>query len=907
MKKKYVYFFGDGQAEGNASMKDLLGGKGANIAEMTNIGLPVPPGFTISSEACRFYFQHSGNLPKELEAQVRSAMAKMEKAMGMRFGDPKNPLLVSIRSGSRFSMPGMMDTVLNLGLNEKTVRGLAGRTGDERFAFDCYRRFIQMYGDVVCGVSKEVFHKLFDSVKWRKGVKSDIELTSEDLKGIVKLYMAEIGKKHILPSDPDKQLWGSIKAVFDSWHNPRAVFYRKIHGISDHWGTAVNIQAMVYGNMGDDCATGVAFTRDPASGERSVFGEYLRNAQGEDVVAGVRTPQPLSKGKDTSLPSLEEEMPELYEQLMNIFQKLERHYTDMQDVEFTIQKGKLYILQTRTGKRTGFAAVKIASDMVREKLIDEKEAVVRVEPDHLVQLLAPVFKPEEKEKAIKGGVLLGKGLNAGPGAASGKVALSAEKVVELSKQEAPVILVRHETSPEDIAGMKNAEGILTEKGGMTSHAAVVARGMGKSCIVGCEGMVVNYEKRCLRFGKRVIKEGDFISIDGTTGEVMQGRLPTIDSEIERVLIKKSLKPDDSSVYKNFVWLMSLADRIRTLGVRTNADTPKDAKTARSFGAQGIGLARTEHMFFGKDRIVAVREMILSNTRMEREKALAKILPMQREDFKKIFREMDGLPVTIRLLDPPLHEFLPQGRSQIEEVAEEMGLDAKKIAEKVRALHETNPMLGHRGCRLGITYPEIYRMQVRAIFEAACAVTDVNVMPEVMIPLVGSLGEFIKLKDLVSEEAEAVMKKKRRKVRYTIGTMIEVPRACLIASEIGKEADFFSFGTNDLTQMTYGFSRDDAGKFLPSLIESGILRGDPFQSVDPHGVGRLVKMGVKEGREHNPKLKVGVCGEHGGDPDSIRFFHYVGLDYVSCSPYRVPVARLAAAHAVLKGENPDEKD
>ncbi len=909
MKEKYVYFFGDGRAEGSASLKDILGGKGANLAEMTNIGLPVPPGFTISSDACRFYFQHPDRLPEELSAEVERATAKIEKAMGMKFGDPKNPLLVSIRSGSRFSMPGMMDTVLNLGLNEETVRGLAERSGDERFAFDCYRRLIQMYGDVVCGVSKEILHRIFDSVKEKKGVKSDIGLTAEDLKWVVNLSIAEIEKKHTFPRDPREQLWGAITAVFASWNNPRAVFYRKINGISDHWGTAVNVQAMVYGNLGNDCATGVAFTRDPATGEPSVFGEYLRNAQGEDVVAGIRTPQPLSKGKDTSLPSLEEEMPDLYEQLVNIFQKLEHHYKDMQDIEFTIQKGKLYILQTRTGKRTGFSAVKIAFDMVEEKLIDEKEAVLRVEPDQLVQLLAPVFKPEEKEKALKGGALLGKGKNAGPGAASGRVALSAEHVILLSEEKEPVVLVRDETSPEDIAGMKTAGGILTARGGMTSHAAVVARGMGKSCVVGCETMVVDYERKCLRFGERIIKEGDFISIDGTTGEVMQGKLPSIPSEIVRVLIEKSLKPEDSSIYKDFSRLMSLADRIRRLGVRTNADTPLDAKIARSFGAHGIGLARTEHMFFGKDRIIAVREMILSNTLGERKKALARILPMQREDFKGIFREMDGLPVTIRLLDPPLHEFLPNERSQIEELAFKMGIDADKISEKVHALHETNPMLGHRGCRLGITYPEIYKMQVRAIFEAACdvAAENVNVIPEIMIPLVGSLGEFTMMKVLVVEEANAVMEEKRRTLRYTVGTMMEVPRACLIASEIGKEADFFSFGTNDLTQMTYGFSRDDAGKFLPSLIDSDILRRDPFQSVDTHGVGRLVKMGVEEGKEHNPTLKVGVCGEHGGDPDSIRFFHYAGLDYVSCSPYRVPVARLAAAHAVLKGENPDEED
>ncbi|MEW5806873.1 MAG: pyruvate, phosphate dikinase [Acidobacteriota bacterium] len=907
--KKFCYFFGGGSAEGNAGMKDILGGKGANIAEMTNLGIPVPPGFTISSEACRHYFQNNGRLPDGLEEEVRKNTARIEKLQGLRFGDELKPLIVSIRSGSKFSMPGMMDTVLNLGLNEKTVRGLAKLTGNERFAYDCYRRFIQMYGEVVLGIHKEKFSKILQEAKDKRGIINDFNLTADDWKNIVKLYIAEIAKSREFPDKPNDQLWGAIVAVFESWNNPRAKFYRKIHGISDHWGTAVNVQVMVFGNMGNNSATGVAFTRDPATGEERFFGEYLKNAQGEDVVAGIRTPQPLAKEKDSNLISLEEEMPEIYADLLKIYRRLEDHYRDMQDIEFTIQEGKLFILQTRTGKRTGFASVRIAVDMVRKGLITEEEAVLRVEPDQIIHLLAPVFKPEEKEAAIKGGRALGKGLNAGPGASSGRVALSAEKVIEMSRDGDSVILVRVETSPEDIAGMKNAKGILTARGGMTSHAAVVARGMGKSCVVGCGKMVVDYENRKIRFDNIILKEGDYISIDGMTGEVIQGELSTIPSEIMRVLVEKSIRPEESDIYQHFALLMSWADRRRKLGVRANADTPFDAKIARSFGAEGIGLARTEHMFFGKDRILAVREMILSDTKEERERALGKILPMQRDDFKEIFREMNGLPVTIRLLDPPLHEFLPHEESQIEEVASEMEVAVEKLREKVHSLHEMNPMLGHRGCRLGITFPEIYRMQVRAIIEAACltATEGVNVIPEIMIPLVGITSEFKMLRELIDDVARETMRREGKKIEYRVGTMMEIPRACLVASEIGEEADFFSFGTNDLTQMTFGFSRDDAGVFLPEFVELSILKKDPFQHIDTEGVGRLVRIGAEEGRKQKPSLKIGVCGEHGGDPDSIHFFHFAGLDYVSCSPYRVPVARLAAAHAALKGEYPEEKD
>ncbi len=907
--KKFVYFFGEGNADGNASMRDLLGGKGANLAEMTRLGIPVPPGFTITSEACRYYFSHKGKLPEELEEQVQEAIRRLERIMGARFGDESNPLLISIRSGSKFSMPGMMDTVLNLGLNKKTIKGLIKQTGDERFSYDCYRRFIHMYSDVVLGIKKEVHAKILEDKKKSIGAVHDIDMNSENLKEIIGLFLKETEKEKKFPEEPEEQLWGAIKAVFASWDIPRAKFYRKVHGISDHWGTAANVQAMVYGNMGNNSATGVVFTRNPANGSKRFFGEYLKNAQGEDVVAGIRTPQPISKDKSKKMASLEEEMPALYKQLEEIGQKLEIHYQEMQDIEFTIQNGKLFILQTRNGKRTGFAAVKIAVDMVHENLINEEEAVKRVEPEQLLHLLAPVFEPKLKENTLREGKLLAQGLNAGPGAASGKIALSAEKAVEFSNEGSSTILVRVETSPEDIAGMKAASGILTSRGGMTSHAAVVARGMGKSCIVGCSKMQIDYEKRKIIFGDVELKEGDGISIDGTKGEVITGILPTIPSDIIRVLIEKTLKAENSEIYQYFENLISWADRFRKLGVRTNADTPNDASIAKSFGAEGIGLARTEHMFFGKDRIIAMRKMILSSTQEEREHALNKLLPMQKEDFIGLFKAMEGLPVTIRLLDPPLHEFLPKEEFQISEVAKEMRVPVSRIKKKIQELHEFNPMLGHRGCRLGITYPEIYKMQAKAIFEAASTLAskEIQVTPEIMIPLVGTLGEFQITKSFIDNIANEVQEETGTKIQYKVGTMIEIPRACLIASDIGRQADFFSFGTNDLTQMTFGFSRDDAGVFLKEFNEKGILKKDPFQTVDNVGVGRLIRMGVSEGKKHKSNLKIGVCGEHGGDPESIRFFHFAGLDYVSCSPYRVPIARLAAAHAALGGETVEEKD
>jgi pyruvate,orthophosphate dikinase len=909
MEKKFVYFFGDGKADGDAAMRDLLGGKGANLAEMTRLGIPVPPGFTITSEACRYYFSHGGKMPEELEKQVEEALMRLEELMGARFGDPSNPLLISIRSGSKFSMPGMMDTVLNLGLNNQTIQGLIKQTKNKRFSYDSYRRFISMYGDVVLGIEKKLFSDILEGKKKSKAVTYDIELNEEDLREITDFFLRETEKEKKIPEDPKGQLWEAIKAVFASWNIPRAKFYRKVHGISDHWGTAANVQTMVYGNRGDDCATGVVFTRNPANGEKLFYGEYLKNAQGEDVVAGIRTPLPICKSEKEAETSLEEEMPELYDQLYQFCKKLEDHYKEMQDIEFTIQNGKLFILQTRNGKRTGIAALKIAIDMVEEGMISKEEAVQRVEAGQLLQLLAPVFETKLREKTLKEGNLLGRGLNAGPGAASGKITLTAEKAVEFSKTGSAVILVREETSPEDIAGMKAASGILTSRGGMTSHAAVVARGMGKSCIVGCTGMQVNYDKGTILFGDVSLKEGDGISIDGTTGEVMLGLLPTISSDVIRVLIEESLKPEDSEMYQYFEKFMTWVDQYRKLGVRTNADTPEDARIARGFGAEGIGLARTEHMFFGKDRITAMREMILSSNQEERERALMKLLPIQRGDFSGIFQAMEELPVTIRLLDPPLHEFLPKEKDQINEVAREMGVPASRIRAKIKELHEFNPMLGHRGCRLGITYPEVYRMQAKGIFEAASSLLaqGIKVVPEVMIPLVGTLGEFQKSKSYIDDVAEEVQKATGIKIEYKVGTMMEIPRACLIATEIGREADFFSFGTNDLTQMTFGFSRDDAGVFLAEFIEKGILKRDPFQTLDDTGVGRLVRMGVNEGRKDKPELKIGICGEHGGDPDSIRFFHFAGLDYVSCSPYRVPIARLAAAHAALGTETPEEKD
>ncbi|MGB9698919.1 MAG: pyruvate, phosphate dikinase [Thermodesulfobacteriota bacterium] len=905
MAKKYVYFFGAGKAEGNSQMRNLLGGKGCDLAEMTNLKIPVPPGFTITTEVCTAYYQNKKKYPPGLKEQVEKGLRKIEKVMGAKFGDPQNPLLLSVRSGARVSMPGMMDTILNLGLNDQTVQGLIANSRDERFAYDSYRRFIQMYSDVVLGVSREKMEERISEKKKQKGVTLDIELSAEDWKELVaefkEIVKQETGKS--FPDDPQKQLWGAISAVFESWNNPRAITYRQLNKIPDDWGTAVNVQAMVFGNMGGESATGVAFTRDPATGEKVFFGEFLPNAQGEDVVAGIRTPQPLNLARktDPALVSMEELLPKAYKELVQIKEKLEKHFKDMQDIEFTVQQGKLWMLQTRTGKRTAFAALRIAVDMVEEKLIDKKTAVQRIDPDSLNQLLAPIFDPQAKAEAIKVGRRLARGLNAGPGAACGRAVFSPEKAMELKKQGEKSILVRVETSPEDIHGMNAAEGILTSRGGMTSHAALVARGMGKPCIVGCGALNIDYPTASMEVNGRVIKEGDFISIDGTTGEVLEGQIPTSSSEIVQVLIEKKIAPQDSLLYQQFAKLMSWADEIADLGVRTNADTPRDATAARQFGATGIGLCRTEHMFFEKERIAAVREMILADTAEERRRALAKILPMQKNDFVAIFEAMNGFPVIIRTLDPPLHEFLPHTDQEIAELAQEMGVDFKKLKERAESLKEANPMLGHRGCRLGISHPEITEMQARAIFEAACEVAQrgVKVIPEVMIPLVGHVNELRAQREIVDRVAKEVIAQTKTKIKYMVGTMIELPRAAITADQIATVADFFSYGTNDLTQTVFGLSRDDAGKFLPFYRETGILDFDPFVSIDREGVGEAMRIGVEKGRKANPKLEVGICGEHGGDPSSIEFCQIIGLDYVSCSPYRVPIARLAAAQAALK--------
>jgi pyruvate, orthophosphate dikinase len=903
-REKYVYYFGDGHAEGNAKMKEVLGGKGAGLAEMTNIGVPVPPGFTISTGVCTYFYDHGKTYPPELKAAVAENLARVEESVGRKFGDPQKPLLVSVRSGARASMPGMMDTILNLGLSDETVKGLASSSGDERFALDSYRRFIQMYSDVVLEIDREHFeHELF-ALRDRAGVKTDAEIPAEGLRELVATYKKivsdRLGKE--FPQDVHEQLWGAIGAVFNSWNNQRAITYRKLNQIPDDWGTAVNVQSMVFGNMGDDCATGVAFTRNPSTGEKKFFGEYLPNAQGEDVVAGIRTPLPISRAQAVEgEKSLEETFPDVYAQLVDVYHKLEGHYRDMQDIEFTIQSRKLYLLQTRTGKRTGFAAVTIACEMVDEGLISQTEAVERVEANQIIQLLAPVFDVKEKGKALNGGRLLGRGLPAGPGAATGRIAFNAENAVKMAKDD-PVILVRIETSPEDIAGMHSAAGILTTRGGLTSHAAVVARGMGRPCVVGAGALRVDYSKGELRSeGHEPLEEGDWLSIDGTTGEVIGGKLATRPSEVVQVLLEGSMKPEESHTYRNFDRLLKWADEIRTLGIRTNADTPNDARVARLFGAQGIGLCRTEHMFFAEERILRVREMILARDEKGRRRALDELLPFQKGDFVGIFRELAGMPVTVRLLDPPLHEFLPHTESQISSVAREMNWGFVELRNKVAQLHEQNPMLGHRGCRLGITYPEIYEMQVRAIFQAACEVKKdgVDVHPEIMIPLVGTVKELQLTGESVRRVAAEVMKEEGVEVDFLVGTMIEIPRAALIAEKLGETAEFFSFGTNDLTQMTFGYSRDDAGSFLPEYVEKKILPRDPFESIDQDGVGQLLRLGTERGRSANEKLKVGVCGEHGGDPESIRFFRSVGLNYVSCSPYRVPVARLAAAQAELE--------
>lgn len=901
--QKYVYFFGGKKAEGKAEMKALLGGKGANLAEMVNIGLPVPAGFTITTEVCTYYYKNNHKYPKELKAQVLAALKKVEKEMGAVFGDPKNPLLVSVRSGARASMPGMMDTILNLGLNDVTVQGLIEKTNNPRFAYDSYRRFVQMYGDVVLGLKPKDKHEhdpfevIIENKKLAKGVKLDTELTADDLKELVAEFKTAIKEKtgHDFPDNPMEQLWGAIGAVFGSWMNERAIVYRKLNNIPEWWGTAVNVQSMVFGNMGEDSGTGVAFTRDPATGENVFYGEYLFNAQGEDVVAGIRTPHPISE--------LAKENPSLYKQLDNIRKILEKHYKDMMDIEFTIQQGKLWMLQCRVGKRTGFAAIKMAVDMVKERLISKEEAILRIEPNQLNQLLRPIFDADEKRKAVESGKLIAKGLNAGPGAASGKVALSAQDAEEMAKNGDKVILVRIETSPEDIKGMNAAEGILTARGGMTSHAALVARQMGKVCVAGCGALKINYADRSITVEGRDdvhIKEGDYISIDGSTGEVILGKLETKPSEVIQVLITKTLDPKDSPTFQTYNSLMNWADSIRRLKVRTNADQPDQASNAIAFGAEGIGLCRTEHMFFGENRIMSVRKMIVADTVEERKAALAELLPLQREDFEGIFRVMKGYPVTIRTLDPPLHEFLPHTEREINELAQALGISYETLKAKIDSLHEFNPMLGFRGCRLGVLYPEITEMQARAIIEAAINVMNegIKVKPEIMIPLVGHVNEFKLQEDIVRRVANDVMKEKGKKIDYLVGTMIELPRAAVTADEIATRAEFFSFGTNDLTQTTFGLSRDDAGKFLPLYVAQEILPADPFETIDQQGVGKLVEMGTKLGRSSRPNLKVGICGEHGGEPASVEFCHRTGLDYVSCSPFRVPIARLAAARAVL---------
>ncbi len=874
-KKKFVYFFGGGRAEGDAGMKSLLGGKGANLAEMTNLGIPVPPGFTITTETCAQFYELGKKWPAGLTEQVQTNLAKLEKTMGAKLGSRENPLLVSVRSGAAVSMPGMMDTVLNLGLNSEVVQGLIIKTENERFAWDSYRRFIQMFGNVVMGVSHEEFEHVLDQKKKHVGAKQDTDLNPNDLKDIVrqykKLYQEKTGEE--FPSDPKTQLAKAIDAVFSSWHNARANKYRELHNIRGLLGTAVNVQAMVFGNMGDSSGTGVCFTRDPSTGENKFYGEFLINAQGEDVVAGIRTPEPLDR--------LKSKMPEVYKSLCKFRERLEKHYRDMQDIEFTIQEGKLYILQTRNGKRTAHAAVRIAVEMVKEKMINQQTALLRVQPSQLDQLLHPTFDPKQKKEKIA------KGLPASPGAATGKVVFTAEDAEEWNQRGEKVILVRIETSPEDIGGMHAAEGILTARGGMTSHAAVVARGMGKCCVAGCGDILIDYDLKQFKAGNATIKEGDFISLDGSLGEVYRGQAATIEPELSG----------------DFSKLMKWADDVRTMNVRTNADTPHDSEVARKFGAEGIGLCRTEHMFFEADRIIAVREMILAGDLDGREAALQKLLPMQRQDFEGIFETMDGLPVTIRLLDPPLHEFVPHTEESQKEMAKAMGISLETVRQKVQALHEFNPMLGHRGCRLGITYPEIYDMQTRAIMEAACNAKKkgIKVYPEIMIPLVGTVSEFKFLKKSMLRVIETVSAEKKTKVDYKIGTMIEIPRAAIVADQIAEVAEFFSFGTNDLTQMTFGFSRDDAGMFLKDYYEKGILEQDPFQTIDQEGVGSLIRWAVERGRKVRKDLKVGICGEHGGDPATVQFCYQVGMNYVSCSPYRVPIARLAVAQASIKSK------
>ena len=871
---KYVYLF----TEGNADMRNLLGGKGANLAEMTNIGLPVPQGFTITTEACTKYYEDGREINDEIQAQINEYIGKMEEITGKKFGDKENPLLVSVRSGARASMPGMMDTILNLGLNEEVVNVLAEKSNNPRWAWDCYRRFIQMYSDVVMEVGKKYFEELIDKMKAKKGVKQDVELSADDLKELAYEFKAEYKSKlgTDFPDDPKEQLMGAIKAVFRSWDNPRANVYRRDNDIPYSWGTAVNVQSMAFGNMGDDCGTGVAFTRDPATGEKGLFGEFLTNAQGEDVVAGVRTPMHIAE--------METKFPEAFKEFKKVCETLESHYRDMQDMEFTVEHGKLYMLQTRNGKRTAKAALKIACDLVDEGMRTEEEAVLMIDPRNLDTLLHPQFD----DKALKEAKPIGKGLGASPGAACGKIVFTAEDAEKegIGGKGEKVILVRLETSPEDITGMKAAQGILTVRGGMTSHAAVVARGMGSCCVSGCGDITMNEAKKEFTLAGKVYHEGDVISIDGTTGNIYDGAIPTVDAKIA----------------SEFGRVMAWADKYRKLGVRTNADNPRDTKKAIELGAEGIGLCRTEHMFFEEERIPAIRKMILSDSIEEREKALDALIPFQKGDFKAMYKELKGLPMTVRYLDPPLHEFLPKEEKDIEALAKDMGITVERLQQKCDELHEFNPMMGHRGCRLAVTYPEIAKMQTRALMEAAIEVKEedgYDIVPEIMIPLVGEVKELKFVKDIVVETAEQVKKEKHSDMEYHIGTMIEIPRAAITADAIAKEAEFFSFGTNDLTQMTFGFSRDDAGKFLKSYYENKIYEQDPFARLDQTGVGELVRIAVQKGKEIRPNIKLGICGEHGGDPSSVEFCHNIGLTYVSCSPFRVPIARLAAAQAAIR--------
>ncbi len=872
MAQKYVYLF----SEGNGTMKEILGGKGANLAEMTNLGMPVPQGFTVTTEACTRYYQDNERIADDIQNEITEFLGKMEEITNKKFGDTKNPLLVSVRSGARASMPGMMDTILNLGINDQVVLGVAELTGNERFAYDSYRRFIQMYSDVVMGVSKKKFEEIIDEMKEKKGVTEDTDLDVNDLKEMVQtfkdFYKQNIGSD--FPQEPKLQLMGAIEAVFKSWNNERAIFYRRMNDIPGSWGTAVNVQSMVFGNMGDDCGTGVAFTRDPSTGKKELYGEFLMNAQGEDVVAGVRTPMPISKLKETNA--------EVYNEFVSIANRLENHYKDMQDMEFTIEKGTLYMLQTRSGKRTATAALKVACDLVDEGMITKEKAVAMVDPKQLDALLHPQFET----KALKAADIAGSALPASPGAACGKVVFTADEAVEYAANGDKVILVRLETSPEDIEGMHVSEGILTARGGMTSHAAVVARGMGTCCVSGCGEVRINEEGGYFELNGKKVNRGDFISLDGSTGNIYLSALPTVEAELTG----------------DFGRFMGWADEIRTMKVRANADTPDDAAQAFRFGAEGIGLCRTEHMFFEVDRIKAMREMILSKTVEQRRKALDKLLPMQRGDFEGIYKAMNGCPVTIRFLDPPLHEFLPTAQDDINALAKEMGIPVSEVEAVISELHEFNPMMGHRGCRLSVSYPEIAEMQTRAVIEAAINVikeTKMSVVPEIMIPLIGDVNELKFVKNIVVSTADEIIAKSGLTLEYSVGTMIEIPRATLIADEIAKEADFFSFGTNDLTQMTYGFSRDDAGKFLSDYYEKKVYENDPFVKLDQQGVGKLVEMSCKLGREAKPNIKLGVCGEHGGDPSSVEFFFNSGLDYVSCSPFRVPIARLAAAQAEIK--------